>query len=126
MSKSDMKKFFATIYLSIAVVAIATAQIDRTSALSGNQKAATAAGTKNITTRAFPSTTTFTPSPALQKAFNWWLAVKPTEFGVSYDKLPDRQSFYDSAVYKFSLQTTLNFTGLPFSPGLPRLQPDSL
>ncbi|HMU46209.1 MAG TPA: hypothetical protein PKC72_07575 [Chitinophagaceae bacterium] len=81
---------------------------------------------QTVSSRPFPGTTTFTPSPALQQAFNWWLAVKPTEFGVTYDKLPDRQSFYDSAIYKFYLMSSINFNGLPFSPGLVRLQPDSL
>jgi len=81
---------------------------------------------RTVASRQFPSATGFTPPPALQEAFNWWFAIKPTEFGVTYDKLPDRQSFYDSAIYKFHLMTAINFNGLPFSPELVRLQPDSL
>lgn len=81
---------------------------------------------QTVTSRSFPSATGFTPSPALQRAFKWWFAIKPTEFGVTYNKLPNRQSFYDSAIYKFYLMTTISFNGLPFSPGLVRLQPDSL
>lgn len=128
-----MRKLFITIVLVIAIINFAIAQLSRSTAMSGTavdsmrqEKANSAAGRKNITARSFPATTTFVPSPALQQAFNWWLAVRPSEFGVTYDKIPQRQSFYDSAIYKFSLITTMNFNGLPFSPGLGRLQPDSL
>lgn len=88
--------------------------------------ARTTTAKKTVSSRPFPSATAFTPSPALQQAFNWWLAIKPTEFGYTYDKVPERQSFYDSAIYKFYLTTTIDFNNLPFSPGLVRLQPDSL
>jgi hypothetical protein len=109
----QMRKLLTTLSLIIVTVSFTEAQLPTRT-------------TTSKTTRQFPSATTFNPSLALQQAFNWWFAIKPTEFGVTYDKIPDRQSFYDSAIYKFYLMTTMQFNGLPFSPGLVRLQPDSL
>jgi hypothetical protein len=81
---------------------------------------------QTVTSRPFPSATVFTPSPALQQAFNWWLAVNPLDFGYTYDKVPQRQSFLDSAIYKFYLKSDIQFNGILPSPGINRLQPDSL
>lgn len=111
-----MRKLLTTLILLIVLIGFTEAQIPTR----------TTTAKQTVTSRQLPSATSFTPTPALQQAFNWWFAIKPTEFGVTYDKLPDRQSFYDSAIYKFYLLTTMQFNGLPFSPGLVRLQPDSL
>src|SRR6185503_1856281 len=101
-----MRKLIVTAIILVAAINLVTAQLTRSNGLTGGfadslaaQKANSVAGKKNITTRPFPAATTFTPSPALQRAFNWWLAIKPTEFGYTYDKVPQRQSFYDSAIY---------------------------
>jgi hypothetical protein len=73
-----------------------------------------------------PPTTVFVPSPQLIQSFNWWKEICPSEFGINYLNPPTTQSFYDSAIKIYNQKTVISFDGLRFSPGLPKLQPDSL
>jgi hypothetical protein len=73
-----------------------------------------------------PPTTVFVPSPQLIQSFNWWKEICPSEFGIDYLNPPTAQSFYDTAIKIYNQKTVISFDGLPFSPGLPKLQPDSL
>lgn len=111
-----MRKLLTTTLLLTIIVSFTHAQIPTRTRIAK----------QTVTSRPFPSATVFTPSPALQQAFNWWLAVNPLDFGYTYDKLPQRQSFLDSAIYKFYLKTDIQFNGILPSPGIGRLQPDSL
>lgn len=111
-----MRKLLTTTLLLTTIVSFTHAQIPTR----------TTTAKQTVTSRPFPSATVFTPSPALQQAFNWWLAVNPMDFGYTYDILPQRQSFLDSAIYKFYLKTDIQFNGILPSPGIGRLQPDSL
>ena len=73
-----------------------------------------------------PPASVFVPSPQLIQSFNWWKEICPSEFGINYLNPPTTQSFYDSAIKIYNQKTVISFDGLAFSPGLPKLQPDSL
>jgi hypothetical protein len=73
-----------------------------------------------------PPPPAFVPSPQLVQSFNWWKAISPTEFGIDYVNPPTAQSFYDNAIKNYNQKTSISFYGLPFSPGMTRLHPDSL
>lgn len=65
-------------------------------------------------------------SEAFNASFNWYVAINPSEFGINYNNPPSSQAFYDSAKIKYIQKKEISFANLPYSPGLNRIQQDSL
>ncbi len=74
---------------------------------------------------ALPSQT-FIASPQLVRSFNWWMSINPADCGIDYRYPPMRQSFYDSAMEKYSQKTKISFGGWNYMAGRQYMTADSM